>query len=100
MGPTQQRLLHKAIHYPGWHCFAPDMQSVIDKLVKYGLIEVKKMQYRLIGNEKLFQMQQDINDMNAARQTQFGRCHCGHLYELSWGCGHCVDADNEEVDGV
>ena len=91
MGTNQRQLLHKAIHRPGWHCFAPDMQVAIDKLKEYGFIEVKKMkmQYRLIGNEQLFQLQADVNDMNESHRTQFSRCECGHLHDTDVVCEHC-----------
>jgi hypothetical protein len=97
MGKNMRRLLHLAIHHPGWHSYGSDMTKSVEKLREYGFVEVRPAQstYRLIGNDKLFQMQSDISDMHGARRTQFTRCSCGHLYEVDLQCLHCKGDTDE-----
>ncbi len=93
MGKNMRRLLLKAIKHPGWNTYAWGERATanaISTLVSYGFIEVNEhRQFRLIGNEQLFQLQADVNDMNASRRTQFTRCKCGHLHDTDLHCLNC-----------
>lgn len=114
MGKNMKRLLLFAIQYPGWHTYGKD-RGTVDAIVKLGndgFIETNAhRQFRLIGNEKLFQLQQDVDDMNSSHRTTFSRCECGHLHDTELVCSHCkpeprppvirpriAGADNENLE--
>lgn len=95
MGKNMKRLLLFAIQYPGWHTYGHDRGTVdaIVRLGNEGFIETNSTrQFRLIGNAKLFQLQQDVNDMNGSNRTTFSRCECGHLHDTELVCSHCKPA--------
>lgn len=94
MGKNIRRLLKFAITYPGWHTYAWGERATADAiatLVSYGMIETNEhRQFRLIGNERLFQLKLDVADMAASHRTQFTRCRkCFRLHDTDLRCPHC-----------
>lgn len=96
MGKNMRWVLLLAVQYPGWHTCGKD-RGTIDAIVRLGnegLIETNAYgQFRLVGNELLFRLKQDVQDMKSSVQTQFTRClKCGHLHDSGWECVHCEQA--------